>query len=270
MTGNVSSHLPPSRRRITRFIANMARNLAATGFDLPHAAAIESAHRSGTPPSHWAEGQANHAPETGLFFSAPLFHSFPRAPRRWMQSKPCDDDRCDAIRWENMAAARSEGFHVFPSFFRCVLMLSWGIFPFGLFPLFQCSRAFSGCLLCFHATTGNFHIQSPPSRPPPSSASSLGRHLAPPPRHQGSHGWETRPRDWIAFLDGQSRSAASLPPLHPTLLSPESSVLSAGFAVVPFSHHLTLPTRRLLLCCQPRRLPPRAWDSGGNLTRGSR
>lgn len=190
MTGNVSSHLPPSRRRITRFIANMARNLAATGFDLPHAAAIESAHRSGTPPSHWAEGQANHAPETGLFFSAPLFHSFPRAPRRWMQSKPCDDDRCDAIRWETWPPPdRRASTCILLLFFVVFLMLSWGIFPFGLFPLFQCSRAFSGCLLCFHATTGNFHIQSPPS-----SASSLGRHLAPPPRHQGSHGWETRPR----------------------------------------------------------------------------
>lgn len=132
MTGNVSSHLPPSRRRITRFIANMARNLASTRFDLPHAAAIESARRSGTPPSHWAEGQANHAPETGLFFSAPLFHSFPWAPRRCMQSKPCDDDRCDAIRWENMAAARSEGFHVLPSsFFRCVVDAVMGHFPFG-------------------------------------------------------------------------------------------------------------------------------------------
>lgn len=155
-----------------------------------------------------------------------------------MQSKPCDDDRWpmryDGKTWP---PARSEGFHLFfLPFFVVFLMLSWGIFPFGLFhsPLSA-------------VASGNLHLQSPPSRPPPSSASPLGRHLAPPPRHQGSHGWETCPRDWIAFLDGQSRSAASPPHLHPTLLSPESSVLSAGFAVVPFSHHLTLTTRRLFL-----------------------
>lgn len=74
MTGNVSSHLPPrNRRRITRFVANVARNLAAT--------AIESAHRL-------AEGQANQASETGarpLNHDASLFHTTPLDAKQTMR-----------------------------------------------------------------------------------------------------------------------------------------------------------------------------------------
>lgn len=150
---------------------------------------------------------------SSVHHSSTLFHGHHAAGCKANHAMMTDAMRYDGKTWPPPDRRASTCFLLL--FFVVFLMLSWGIFPFGLFPLFQCSRAFSGCLLCFHATTGNFHIQSPRSRPPPSSASSLGRHLAPPPRHQGSHGWETRPRDWIAFLDGQSRSAASLALLHP-------------------------------------------------------
>ncbi|KAK0742753.1 hypothetical protein B0T18DRAFT_169594 [Schizothecium vesticola] len=206
MTCNVSSHLPPNRRRITRWIVNVARNLAATGFDLPHAAATESAHRSSTPPSHWAEGQANHVPETGARPQPRPFHSstLPVLPHH---SAGCKANH--AIRCENMAAARSGGFHVFfSSFFLRVFDVVMGYFPR------RCFSPASSLPSIFEADisgTGNFHLQSPPPVLP-----SRQRLLAGTSPHyrgtRGSHGWEARPGDWIAFLDGQSRSAG--PPLH--------------------------------------------------------
>lgn len=163
-----------------------------------------------------------------------------------MQSKPCDDVRYDPKTWPPPDRRASACF--FLPFLRCGLDAVMGIFPSLLsFPRFVVvgddSRHFRS-----HATLGICIFNLPPPVLPPRQRRLLAGTS---PHRRGTKGatdGRLFPRDWIAFLDGQSRSAASLPPSPPTLLSPEPSVLSAGFAVVPFSHHLTLPTRRLFLC----------------------
>ncbi|KAK1826810.1 hypothetical protein QBC39DRAFT_12381 [Podospora conica] len=137
------------------------------------------------------------------------------------------------------------GFHVFFSSLLFLLIFRGFVFDAGPFPLFVLMASsigfFSFPILPDTRGIFIFNLISPPPLQSSRQRPSLGRDLAPPPRHQREPGCEARPGDWIAFLDGQSRSAAPL-------LSPESSVLRRrvwlSFLFSLSSHHLTLSTRR--------------------------